>query len=316
MTTRSVKPVRLDRWTWRDSFKKYWVLYLMLIPGVVYFILMKYVPMVGVLIAFQDYKPLSGWHGIFNSNWVGLKWFTRFFNSKYAPRIIGNSLIISFYKLLFGFPAPIALAILLNELPFKRFKKGVQTISYLPHFLSMVIVCSLVRTLTSVDGGLINAVIKYFGGEPIYFLGSKQYFRGILVVSSIWQSIGWGSIIYLAAMSGIDPQLYEAATVDGANWYHRIWHITLPTILPIVSLMLILRTGELLDAGFEQVYLLYSPVVYEVADIIDTYVYRSGLEDLNYSSATAVSVFKSVVAMALVLSTNFVTKKMGQEGIW
>lgn len=307
---------KASKWTWKKSFSKYWPMYLLLIPGVAWFILMKYVPMAGVLIAFKNYKPLSGWEGIFSSEWVGLKWFVKFFSSNYSGRLIKNSLIISILKLLWGFPAPIVLAIMLNELPFRGYKRVVQSVSYLPHFLSMVIVCSLVRSLTSIDGGLINAIIKMFGGEPIYFLGNSQYFRSILVISSIWRNIGWDSIIYLAAMTNIDPQLYEAATMDGASWFQRILHITIPAIMPIVSLMLILRVGELLDAGFEQVYLLYSPVVYDVGDIIDTYVYRQGLEDLNYSFATAVSVFKSVVAMVLVLGTNFVTKKMGQEGIW
>lgn len=310
------KVIDTGRMTWRKSWKKYWVLYLLLIPGVIYFILMKYVPMAGVLIAFEDYKPLSGWDGIFTSKWVGFKWFARFFSSAYSGRIISNTLIISFYKLLWGFPAPILLAVLLNELPFERFKRSIQTVSYLPHFLSMVIVCSLVRSLTSIDGGLINSIIAALGGEPIYFLGSAKYFRSTLVISSVWRSIGWNSIVYLAAMTSIDPQQYEAATMDGANWLQRIMHVTIPAVMPIISLMLILRVGELLDAGFEQVYLLYSPVVFDVGDIIDTFVYRDGLENLNYSYATAVSVFKSIVALVLVLGTNFITKKMGQEGIW
>lgn len=304
------------KWTWRKSWKKYKVLYLLLIPGLLYFILMKYVPLTGILIAFEDYKPMSGWNGIFTSKWVGAKWFKRFFGSAYSGRIIRNTLIISGLKLLFGFPASVLLAVLLNELTGEKFKRVVQTVSYLPHFLSTVIVCSLVRSLTSVDGGLINTIITSLGKEPVYFLGSSKYFRSVLVISSVWQSIGWGSIIYLAAMTNIDPQLYEAATVDGANWLQRIVHVTLPAILPIISMMLILDVGKLLDGGFEQIYLLYSPVVYDVADTIDTYVYRDGLENLNYAYATAVSVFKSLVAMILVLGTNFITKKLGQEGIW
>lgn len=305
-----------DRWTWKKSIRKYWVLYLLLIPGVVYFLVMKYVPMAGVLIAFEDYKPFSGWEGIFSSKWVGFKWFERFFASKYAWRIIRNSFLISFYKLLWGFPAPILLALLLNEIPREKYKRTIQTVSYLPHFLSTVIVCSLVRTITSIDGGLVNALIQGLGAEPVFFLGSNQHFRSVLVISTIWKEIGWGSIIYLAAMTNVDPQLYEACVVDGGTLRHRIWHVTIPAIAPIVSLMLILRTGELLEAGFEQIFLLYSPSVYEVSDIIDTYVYRDGLQNLNYASATAVSVFKSVVAMVLVLSTNMISRKMGQEGIW
>lgn len=302
--------------TWRKSFSKYRILYLMLIPGILYFIVFKYLPMIGVTIAFKDYKPFAGIEGIFTSQWVGLKYFQRFFASRFAGQLIANSLLISLYKLLWGFPAPILLALLLNEIPRQGFKRTIQTISYLPHFLSMVIVCSIVRSITTTDGGLINMIVKWFGGEPTYFLASPVYFRSILVISSIWKSVGWGSIIYLAGMSSIDPQLYEAAVMDGAKWYHKITHVTLPAIAPIISLMLILRMGELLEAGFEQVFLLYSPTVYSVGDIIDTFVYREGILNMNYSYSAAVSVFKSVIALVLVLFSNYTAKKMGHEGIW
>lgn len=272
--------------------------------------------MAGIAIAFEKYQPFSGFKGIFTSRFVGFANFAKFFRSKFATQLIGNSLIISVYKLIWGFPLPIILAIMINELTHVGFKRTIQTVSYLPHFLSMVIICSLVRTLTSTDGGLINAIIMLFGREPIYFLGSPKYFRSILVISDVWKNIGWNSIIYLAAMTNIDPQLYEAAEIDGASWFQKIVHVTIPAILPIASLMLILRMGNILDAGFEQIYLLYSPIVYSVADTIDTYVYREGIVNLNYSYTTAVSVFKSVVSMVLVLGTNFITKKMGQEGIW
>lgn len=311
-----MKAMKGRRLSWRRSFRRFWMLYLLLIPGLVYYIVFKYVPMVGVAIAFEKYKPFSGWEGIFTSKWVGFANFAKFFRSKFSGQLIGNSLYISVLKLAFGFPAPIVLAVMINEVTSSLYKRTVQTVSYLPHFLSMVIVCSMVRTLTTTDGGLVNAVVTAFGGEPIFFLGSTKYFRPILVISSVWQSIGWNSIIYLAAMTNIDPQLYEAATMDGANWFQKIWHITIPSILPIASLMLIMRMGNILDAGFEQIYLLYSPAVYSVADTIDTYVYREGLVNMNYSYSTAVSVFKSVVSLVMVLGTNFVTKKMGQEGIW
>lgn len=306
----------VSRLTWRRSFRKYWMLYCMLIPGVLWYLLFKYLPMGGIVIAFQKYPPFSGLQGIFNSKWVGLKNFEKFFKSVYAARLIRNSLVISLKKLVVCFPASIILAILLNAIPGVRYKKTIQTVSYLPHFLSTVVVCSIVRTVTSTDGGIINVIIKAFGGEPIFFIGSNDYFQSVLVVTELWKTIGWNSIVYLAAMTGIDPELYEAATVDGADWYHKIFHVTLPAIAPIVSLMFILRCGELLNAGFEQVFLLYSPSVYQTADIIDTYVYREGLVNLNYSYSTAVNLFKSVVAMVLVLGSNFFAKKLGQEGIW
>lgn len=310
------KRVVNNRLTWRRSLKKYALLYCLLIPGVLWFILFKYLPMFGIVIAFEKYGPFTGIKGMFTSRWVGLYWFKRFFNSIYAERLIRNSLFISLKKLAVCFPSSILLAILLNAVPGRLYKKSIQTISYLPHFLSTIVVCSIVRTVTSTDGGIVNMIIKAMGGEPIFFIGSNKYFHGVLVVTELWKTIGWNSIIYLAAMTGIDPELYEAATVDGANWHHKIVHVTLPAIAPIVSLMLILRCGELMNAGFEMTFNLYSSAVYETGDIIDTYVYREGLINVNYSYSTAVNVFKSVVALVLVLGSNFAAKKMGQEGIW
>ena len=302
--------------TWKKSFKKYAWLYVLLIPGVLWYIIFKYLPMFGIVIAFEKYGPFTGIKGMFTAKWVGWYWFRKFFKSIYAKRLITNSLVISLKKLIVCFPSSILLAILLNAIPGRTFKKSIQTISYLPHFLSAVVVASIVRTITSTDGGLINLVIRALGGEPVFFLGSNKYFQGVLVVTELWKTIGWNSIIYLAAMTGIDPALYEAATVDGANWHHKIWHITIPAIAPIISLMLILRCGELMNAGFEMTFNLYSAAVYETGDIIDTYVYREGLTNMNYSSATAVNVFKSVVSLVLVLGSNFIAKRMGQEGIW
>jgi len=310
------KPVAIGRLTWKQSFAQYWLLYLMLIVPILYYIIFKYLPMVGILIAFKKYQPFSGIPGIFTSKWVGLYWFEKFFKSKYAITLIRNSLMISVKKLIVCFPAAIILAVMLNSVNNLRFKKVVQTVSYLPHFLSIVVVCSIVRSVTSIDGGIVNGVIKMLGGEPIVFLGSNQHFQGTLVISDLWRTVGWNSIVYLAAMSSIDPALYEAATMDGAEWYHKIWHVTLPAIAPIISLMFILRCGELLNAGFEQIFNLYSANVYETGDIIDTFVYREGLKNLNYSYSTAVNLFKSVIAMILVLGSNFFAKKMGQEGIW
>ena len=197
-----------------------------------------------------------------------------------------------------------------------NFKKTVQTISYIPHFLSWVIVSGLIRQLVTTDGGFINEVVKLFGGEPILFLGSVKYFRSLLVISDIWKGIGWSSIVYLAAISGIDQELYQSARVDGANILQRMWHITVPSILPIVSIMLILRVGDLMDANFDQIQLLLSSQVYSVGDVIDTYVYREGIINMNYSYSMAVSLFKSVVGLVLVLFSNYGARRMGQEGIW
>ncbi|PYI57586.1 sugar ABC transporter permease [Paenibacillus flagellatus] len=281
-----------------------------------YFVVFDYIPMFGVLIAFKDISPFEGVGAIFTNEWVGFKHFVRFWNSYYFWNVMRNTLLISFYKLFFSFPASVLLALLLNEVRRVAFKRIVQTISYLPHFISTVVVAGLAMMVLSTDGGLINAIIVRFGGEPIHFLGDPAYFRGVLVISHVWQSIGWGSILYLAAMTGIDPGLYEAARMDGAGRVRQAWHITLPGITPVLVIMLILSIGGLLNAGFEKVLLLYSPAVYEVADIIDTYVYREGLTQLNYSFATAVGLFKNVLAMLLILGANYIAKKMNQTGIW
>lgn len=292
------------------------LLYALLLPGVLYFIIFKYLPMMGIIIAFENFKPYWGLEGLFTSEFVGLHWFKRFFNSVYSGRLIWNTLVISLLKLIFGFPAPIILALLLNDVRNRHFKKAVQSISYIPYFLSWVIVAGLVQQLTSTDGGIVNMIVNLFGGEKTYFLGSTKYFRSILVISAIWRNVGWDSIIYLAAITGIDPELYDASKVDGAGMLRRMWNITIPTIMPIISIMLILRTGRLLNAGFEQTLMLLTPSVYSVGDIIDTFVYREGIMHMNYSYTMAVSLFKSVIAFLLVLTTNKAAKKMGQEGIW
>ncbi|MDF2725416.1 MAG: sugar transporter permease [Paenibacillus sp.] len=298
------------------GMKKNKLYYLLILPGLLYFLVFQYIPMYGIVIAFKDIAPFEGVRGIFTSEWVGFKHFRTFADSYYFWDLLRNTLLISFYRLLFGFPAPILLALLINEVRSLAFKRIVQTVSYLPHFISMVVLAGLITTLLSVDGGIINAVLQKLGFEPIYFLGDKHYFRSMLVASGIWKEVGWGTIIYLAAISGIDPQLYEAAIVDGAGRFRQVIHITLPGILFIVVIMFIFAAGNLLNAGFEQIFLLYSPPVYEVADIIDTYVYRKGLLEMQYSFATAVGLFKSVIALALLLGTNFLAKKLNQEGIW
>lgn len=290
--------------------------YVLILPGLLYFLVFHYGPMYGIIIAFKDIAPFDGLKGIMTADWVGLKHFRNFIDSYYFGNIMVNTLTISFYRLLFGFPAPIALALLINEVRHTLFKRTVQTVSYLPHFISMVVLAGLATTLLSTDGGFVNGMLQKLGVEPVMFLSDQRFFRSVLVGSGIWKEVGWSSIIYLAAIAGVDQQLYEAARVDGAGKLRQIWHITLPGIRNIVVIMFILAIGHVMDAGFEQIFLLYSPPVYGVADIIDTYVYRKGLVEVQYSFAAAVGLFKSVVAAALVLGTNYVAKKFGQEGIW
>ena len=296
--------------------RKYRPIYMIILPGLVFYLLFSYLPMAGSIIAFKDISPWGGWQGIFTAEWVGFKWFDKLFSSKFFTQLLGNTLTISCLKLLFGFPLPIVLALLINEMRSAKFKRIVQTVSYLPHFISVVVLCGITRTLFS-SSGIINQMrTALTGAEAINYLGSVKYFRTILVTMSVWASVGWGSIIYLASISSIDPQLYEAAMVDGAGKWRQVWFITLPSILPTITIMLILNAGTLLNAGFDQVLLLYSPSVYKVGDIIDTYVYREGLVNLKYSYTAAVGMFKSVVAAVLMLITNLGAKAMGQEGIW
>jgi putative aldouronate transport system permease protein len=300
----------------RGRFANYRMHYMLMLPGLLFFLIFRYVPIYGIIIAFKDVSPFGGVSEMMSAPFVGLKHFINFFNSYYFWNIIGNTLAISGLKLLFGFPAPIILALLLNEIRSVKFKKITQTISYLPHFLSWVVVAGLFVVVLSTSGGIVNEIVKAFGGKPIYFLGDPKYFRGVIVISHIWKMMGWGSIIYLAALSGINPELYEAAIVDGAGRWKQMLHITLPGRSYVIVLMFIFAIGNLLRAGFEQILLLYSPSVYSVADIIDTYVYREGLIGLKYSYTTAIGLFKSVMAMILILSANFIAKRLGKEGIW
>ena len=290
--------------------------YLLAVPGLVFFLIFRYLPMYGVIIAFKDISPFSGLDGVLHEPFVGLKHFENFFNSYFFWNITGNTLIISGLKLLWGFPAPIILALMINEVRHTVFQRVVQTISYLPHFLSTVVVVGLLMMMVSIDGGLFNQAMRLFGAQPVAFLTHPKYFRSILVTMSLWQGVGWGSILYLAAMANINPELYEAAMIDGANRWQQIRYITLPSITYVIVILLIFRIGSLLDAGFEQILLLYSPSVYSVADIIDTYVYRAGLQSLRYSYATAVGLFKSLLAMILLLGANRLAHLLGQPGIW
>ncbi len=298
-----------------NFFIRYKWLNLLALPGLIYFIVFKYLPMVGIYMAFTNYRGAGGVMGIFTAPFVGFQQFERFFSSIYFTRLFRNTLLISLYRLLFAFPCPIILAVLINEVNSARFKKVVQTISYLPHFLSWVVVAGLVSTILSTSGP-INAIIKSLGGSQILFLSDSRYFRSILIISDIWKNIGWGSIVYLAAITGISPEIYEAAELDGASRWQRVKHITLPSIKGIIAVMLILQVGKVLNEGFEQIFNMYNPSVYEVADVFDTYVYRIGLVNNQYSYSAAVGLFKSVISLILVVSTNRLSKRLGSEGLW
>ncbi|MGU3471125.1 ABC transporter permease [Paenibacillus sp. D51F] len=288
-------------------------LYLLLLPGLLLVLVFKYMPMYGVVIAFQEYNIYKGISG---SEWVGFDQFTRLFHSPDFGEILGNTIIISLYKLAASFTLPIVLALLLNELRSKLFKRFAQSVVYLPHFISWVIFSGILITFLNPVDGLINMIIQNFGGRPIDFLGDVRYFRSVLVISDVYKEVGWGTIIYLAAIAGVNADLYEAARIDGASKLKQTWHVTLPAIRPVILILLILSLANILEAGFQQIFLLYSPLVYDVADIIDTYVYRVGIQDANYSYATAAGLFKSAVAMTLILSVNTIVKKSGQEGLW
>lgn len=294
------------------DLKKNKGLYLMLIPVMAYFLVFHYEPMYGLIIAFKDY---SFSRGILGSEWVGLKHFEDFFSSRYFWRLMRNTLTLSLKDLLIGFPAPIILAILINEVNNMKFKKTVQSLTYLPHFISVVVVCGMVKDFLALNGP-VNNLLGTIGIEPINFFAHGEYFSTIYVGSSIWQQLGWGSIIYLSALTNIDPQLYEAAKIDGAGKLRQITSITLPCILPTVIIMFILRTGKILSVGAEKVMLLYNETIYEHADIISTFVYRKGLEDANYSYAAAVGLFNSVVSFILLFSINKLSKKVSDNSLW
>ena len=281
-------------------------LYLMIIPGLLFFIIFKYVPMYGITIAFKDYRISRG---VFGSAWVGWKHFAKFFSSPDFSRVMINTIILSLYKLMIGFPIPILFAILLNELHNIAFKRTVQTIAYLPHFISWVVIGNLVLMLLSPKTGLVSAMINSLTGIRLNLLMDPRYFRGVLVVSDIWKEMGWSAIVYLAALAGVDPTLYEAADIDGASRGRKMWSITLPSIVNVIVIMLILRVGRILDAGFEQVLIMANPLVNSVAEIIDTYVYKVGLLQAEYSYSTAVNLFKSLVGLIMVLMVNSLAKK-------
>lgn len=296
----------------KADWKRNKSLYLIVVPVVLFYILFMYKPMYGALIAFQNYVPAKGMAG---SKWVGFDQFIKFFNSPYFFRLVRNTLVLSLYSLVFCFPAPIILALLLNEVKNKKFKSVTQTVTYLPHFISMVVAVGIIKEFCLSDG-LINNVIEMFGGQSSALLQNPAYYRTIYILSDIWQEVGWGSIIYLAALSGIDSQLYEAASIDGAGKLKQMLHVTIPGIMPTVIIMLILRMGSLMSMGYEKTILLYNPSTYETADIISSYIYRVGLLEQNWSYSTAIGLLNSVINCFMLVAANKLSKKVTENSLW
>lgn len=296
---------------WTEILKHKYI-YLMFLPIAVYYIIFMYIPMAGNIIAFQNYKITRG---IFASKFVGFHHFKNFLNDVYFWRLLRNTLTINVISLVVSFPMPIILALLLNEVRCKSFKKAVQTITYMPHFISVVIICGIIKNFVATDG-VINSIIGMFGGDPVPFLTEPKYFPWVYVISGLWQEIGWSSIIYLSALSGIDQELYEAAAIDGANRWKQTIHITLPGLLPTISILLIMKIGSLISIGYEKILLLYNPAIYETADVISTYVYRQGILDANYSYSGAVSFFNSIISLILIFSSNAISKKVSGSGLF
>ncbi len=305
--------ISLNKNRFGKAFWRYRYLYLMLLPGMIYFLVFRYGPLYFAQIAFKDFKPLAGVEG---SPFVGFKYFQDFFNSYYFTQILTNTLIISLAKLLFGIPPAIILALALYETAYKRLGKVVQTVTYLPHFLSWVVMFGVLLALLSPGDGLVNNVISAGGGERVAFLTTPQVFQAVLVSSDIWKEMGWSAILYLAALIAIDPTLFEAAAVDGASRLRRIWHISLPSLTSVIVLVTLLRLGAILDAGFNQIFVTYSLPVYSVSDVIDTWVYRQGIINFQLSLATAVGLFKGVIGLLLIVVANRVAHRITGSGLY
>lgn len=295
--------------------RRNWTLYLLLLPALVYIFLFNYLPMYGVQIAFKNFTIAKGVNG---SPWVGLKWFEYFFGSPKCISIISNTIILSLYTLAAGFPVPILLALMLHNVPGNRFKRITQTVAYLPHFISVVVVVTMLSCFTSVNSGFINTIIKTLGGEPVFFMGKPEYFRHLYVWSGVWQEMGWNSIIYLAALTGISSELHEAAMIDGASKLKRIWHIDLPGILPTISILLIMQCGSILSVGYEKIYLMQNSLNTAVSEIISTYVYKQGIASAipQYSYATAIGLFVSVVNVIMLLIVNTTSSKLSGSSLF
>lgn len=308
---KSAKPQSYFKKLGKDLIKNK-ALYLIVLLPVIYYLIFCYRPMYGLIIAFKNYVPTLG---ISDSPWVGFKHFENFFSSMYFWRILGNTFRISFFTILFGFPAPIILALLINELSNKRFVKTVQTVTYLPHFISLVVLCGIITSFTGTNGVITN-LIAYFTRDTTSLLMKPECFTPVYVISNIWQEVGWGSIIYFAALTNIDSSLYEACEIDGGGRLRQVWHITLPGIIPTIVIMFIMRMGGILNLGYEKIILLYNPLTYRTADVISTYVYRKGLLENSYSYATAVGLFNSVVNILFLYVFNTISRKVSDTSLW
>jgi putative aldouronate transport system permease protein len=296
-----------------NYFKRSWMLYLMLLLPLAFFILFRYVPMTNIVIAFKDYNIFKG---VWQSEWVGWKWFNQAFHSRDFYNVLRNTLVLNFLDLIIGFPAPIILAILLNELSFKAYKKVTQTIVYLPHFLSWIIISGITAQLFAPSGGVINIFLTKIGIGPINFLMENHLWIGTYTGLGVWKEMGWGTIIYLAAITGINPELYEAAEVDGAGRWRKIWHVTLPGIRPTIVVLLIMNLGRILGSEFDRPYTMANPTVMQVADVISTMVYRVGIRSNQFSYTTAIGLFQSVICVIFLVAANTIAKKSGERGIW
>ena len=290
-----------------------WQLYVLILPTLLYLTLFSYKPMYGVILAFKDYKPTLG---IWNSQWVGLKHFVRFINGTRFWPVISNTLLLSVYGMIVGFPLPIILALSLNSLHSNKFRRTVQTVTYAPHFVSVIVVVGMMSIMFHPDRGIINLIITALGGTPKFFMGEARYFRAMHIGSGIWSGLGWSSIIYLSALSATDPYLHEAAVIDGASRMKRIRHVDLPTIAPTIGMLLILNMGGLLSVGFTKAFLMQNTVNFPVSEVISTYVYRLGFTDFQYSFSTAVGLFNSIISIALVIMANTISKRVSEVGIW
>lgn len=288
-------------------------LYVLLLPAAAYIIIFCYLPMYGVQIAFRNFNFADG---ITGSAWVGWKWFSYFFRSPLSKTVIVNTLTLSFYTLLAGFPMPILLALMVHNVPGRRYRRVVQTVTYLPHFISLVVVVGMLSSFMSVNNGFINTFIKALGGEPKYFMGLPQYFRHVYVWSGVWQEAGWGSIIYMAALTGISPELHEAAMIDGASKVRRIWHIDLPGIMPTMVIMLILRSGSIMSLGFEKAFLMQNDLNKSVSEIISTYTYKMGIVETKYSYSAAIGLFNNVINFTLLTVVNYASKRLSETSLW
>lgn len=304
-----------SRWirSMRKELKRNRFLYMLLVPVAIYLLLFKYAPMAGEVIAFKNYRLSDG---IWGSSWVGFQQFEKLFASREFYIVLKNTLLLNLYSLLFAFPAPILLAIMLNEVRVEWYKRTLQNLLYIPHFISWIVLGSIIIALLSPSTGIVNYLLQAFGIEPIYFMADKLWWPVTFIVSGIWKEAGFGTILYLAAMASIDPTLYEAAKIDGANKIRQIWHVTLPGIRSTIAILLILQVGKMMDVGFEQIYALRNPAVTSVAEVISTFVYTRGIVNLQYSYTTALGLFQSLIALILIVSVNRIIKALGERGLW